>query len=216
MVESRERGEREGGETRRLWTTVERCESSGGGEEQEEMNGGPYSESFKSQIVSRLMGPRAKTATALSKEVGISQATLSRWLKEARTVSGRMSEKDESRQGDRDRSRRRAQDWTPQEKLRVVLQSMTLSEDELGAFLRREGLHEAQLKEWREAATDALEEPRSAGKRKKETKRVRQLEKEIQRKDRALAEAAALLVLQKKVQTLWGDADDDTDEESEK
>ena len=45
--------------------------------------------------------------------------------------------------------------WTAEEKLRVVLEAAQLSEDELGAFLRREGVHEAQLKEWRAAVTEA-------------------------------------------------------------
>src|SRR5262249_48623407 len=111
-------------------------------------------------------------------------------------------------------ARRRAQDWTSEQKLRVVLESLKLSEEELGAFLRREGLHEADLREWRESALEALEP--ASKKRTKETKRVRELEKELRRKEKALAEAAALLVLQKKVQAIWGAGDDDTDEESEK
>lgn len=48
-----------------------------------------------------------------------------------------------------------------------------------------------------------------------ESRRVRELERELRRKDKALAEAAALLVLQKKVQALWGDGDDDTKKESD-
>jgi len=184
------------------------------------MNGGMYSESFKSQMVSRLVGPRATSANALSKEVGISQGTLSRWLKEASRVPASVSDTDE-----RDRPtvarQRRTKDWTSEQKMRVVLESLKLSDDELGAFLRREGLHEAELREWREAVVEAgreaLEgvESSTGKKRKKEAKRIRELEKELRRKEKALAEAAALLVLEKKLQVLWGAADDDTDEENE-
>jgi transposase len=176
------------------------------------MNGGTYSESFKSQMVARWVGPRARSANALSKEVGICQGTLSRWLKEASRVPANVS-KDEDDKAVADRPRRRTQDWTSDQKLRVVLESLKLSDDELGAFLRREGLHEAELREWRERALEALEP--LAKKRKKEAKRVRELEKELRRKEKALAEAAALLVLEKKVQAIWGAADDDTDEENE-
>lgn len=182
------------------------------------MNGGTYSESFRSRIVSRLVGPRAISATALSKEVGISQGTLSRWLREASRVPVTVSDdREETSNGSaQERFRRRMQDWTSEEKLRVVLESMKLSDAELGAFLRREGLHEVQLREWREAALEALEQPSVSGKkRKKEAKRIRELEKELRRKEKALAEAAALLVLEKKLQVLWGAEDDDTDEESE-
>ena len=49
-----------------------------------------------------------------------------------------------------------------------------------------------------------------------DSRKVRELEKELRRKDKALAEAAALLVLQKKAQALWGDEDDDTGPKSDK
>jgi transposase len=116
-----------------------------------------------------------------------------------------------------ERARRRTQDWTVEEKLRVVLKSMELPDSDLGAFLRREGLHEAELREWREAALEALEKPQESGKRRRKVaKRIRQLESELRRKEKALAEAAALIVLQKKVRTLWGVEGDDIDEENEK
>jgi hypothetical protein len=91
-----------------------------------------------------------------------------------------------------------------------VQESASLDETALGAFLRREGVHHADLTSWRaqvaEAALGAL-----AGKRQRtgEQKRLRQLEAELRRKDRALAETAALLVLSKKMQALWGDNEDD-------
>ena len=171
-----------------------------------------YSETLKRKVVARLVGPNGMTATALSKEVGISQSTLSRWLRDAGTVPLAVEKKEDQPE----RSQRRTQDWTPEEKLRVVLESMKLSDAELGAFLRREGLHEVQLQEWREAALDALQQPTAGKRRNKDSKRVRELEKELRRKEKALAEAAALIVLEKKIQNLWGAEDADTDEENEK
>jgi transposase len=178
-----------------------------------------YSEAFKSKMVQRMMGPRARTASALSAEVGIGQPTLSRWLRAARDRLEPMS-KDPSAKISAPSSSppatkaRRAEDWSAEERLRVVAETARLSEAEVGAFLRREGLHEATLREWRAAALDGLAPQRvgrSRTKRSAEQKRVRDLEREVRRKDRALAEAAALLVLQKKVQAIWGDGDDDTD-----
>lgn len=101
--------------------------------------------------------------------------------------------------------------WTTEQKLRVVLESSQLSEGDLGAYLRREGVHDAQLTDWRTAVSAAL----SAGKTKprknsREAKRIRELEKELRRKEKALAEVAALLTLKKKVQEIWGDEDDST------
>jgi len=108
---------------------------------------------------------------------------------------------------------RRPEDWSAEERLRVVMEASQLKDEELGAFLRREGLHEATLLEWRTAALEGLKPP-PAG-RSAQARRVRELEKQVRRKDKALAEAAALLVLQKKVQAIWGDEDDDTEPRSD-
>jgi transposase-like protein len=108
-------------------------------------------------------------------------------------------------------SKRRPQDWSPEDRLRAVLEASSLSDEELGAFLRRNGLHEAQLAEWREAVFSALSSSTAKRASKGEAKRIRELEREIKRKDKALAETAALLVLQKKVRAIWGDGDDDTE-----
>lgn len=78
--------------------------------------------------------------------------------------------------------------------------------DELGEFLRRKGVHEAQLAEWRAAATAALRPPSKRDRRAAsvEARRVRDLERELARKEKALAEAAALLVLKKSPGDLGG------------
>ena len=107
---------------------------------------------------------------------------------------------------------RRPEDWSPEERLRVVLEASRFADEELGAFLRREGLSEAVLAEWKAAALEGL---RPQKKPPGDARRVRELEKQLRRKDKALAEAAALLVLQKKVQAIWGDEEDDTGPKSD-
>jgi transposase len=172
-----------------------------------------YSEAFKRKMVQRMLGPGAKTATELSEEVRVHQSTLSRWLRQASTLRGMERDKPPAPPPATPSKARTAQD-----KLRIVLAAAACSPDELGALLRREGLHEADLASWREAMTAALDESKpeaSAGKGAVQSKRIRQLERELHRKDKALAEAAALLVLQKKVRALWGDEGDDTPETNE-
>jgi transposase-like protein len=164
-----------------------------------------YSAAFKSKIVQRMLGPRAKTATALAAEVGIPQPTLSRWLRATQATLGDVKKPEPPVEAPKPR---RPEDWTAEERLRAVLEASRLSEAQLGAFLRREGLHEATLREWRAAALEGLGSSRPT---RAEQKRVRELEKQLRRKDKALAEAAALLVLQKKVQAYLADADDDTE-----
>ena len=96
-----------------------------------------------------------------------------------------------------------------------MLEAAELGEQELGELLRRRGVHREQLDEWRSALQDALTYPRS--KRSGEIKRIKELEREVAYKDKALAETAALLVLKKKLQLLFpAEEDDDTGENNDK
>ena len=160
-----------------------------------------YAEALRAKMVRKMLPPGAVSPYALATETGMSQATLYRWLKDARAV------------GVMDKP---AKKWTPSEKLRVVVEAAKLSNHDLGEFLRREGLHEAQLKEWRAVAEGAFVDVSRSSKTSPESKRIKELEWEVRRKDKALAEAAALLILKKKAEAIWGAMDDSTKEGNER
>ena len=176
-----------------------------------------YTDTFRARMVRRMLGPKAVTATALAEETGISQPTLSRWLRETASVQAMsMRNRPPSREAPPSAPEgKRAQDWTPKEKLRAVAQAMELEGEALGEYLRRLGLHQEQLAQWRQSAEAALEGRVSRRRAKAERKQIKELEKQLRHKEKALAETAALLVLRKKANALWGDADDDTDERNE-
>lgn len=165
----------------------------------------PYSSAFKAEMVKKLTLPGGPSATSFSGEVGVSQSTLSRWMREAGgagRVVGMAKIKRKIKSGSK-----RPQDWTAEEKLQAVLETASLAEEDLGGYLRQRGLHRATVDRWRGQMLRGL--AHLAGtKSSSEEKRIQSLEKELLRKDKALAEAAALLVLQKKVQALWGDEDE--------
>jgi transposase len=174
----------------------------------------PYSEMFKRKMVQKLTGPNAISALALSKQVDVPQTTLSKWLRNAGiatpfSFSGKPNETVQMRSPV---TKKRPNDWSPEEKLKAVLDAASLSDDQLGDFLRRKGLHETNLQQWRIQMLDGLGKlPKSKTKTgANDVKQIRELEKELRRKDKALAETAALLVLKKKVQEIWGDEDGDT------
>jgi transposase len=170
-----------------------------------------YSAVFRNEMIRKLNSPRGPSVLELAAKTGVHQTTLSRWVREGTTVRAAMSQDDDDKASTRPRAARRPQDFSPEEKLRIVQQAGQLEGSALGAFLRREGLHEADLAEWRELASEAALAA-LAGRRQRTTeqKRVRKLESELRRKEKALAEAAALLVLAKKARALWPDEDDDT------
>lgn len=176
-----------------------------------------YPESLKQDLLRKLMRPNAPSAIELASRTGVSHSTLSRWLLEARKVRPMSTTKEHEDEEPARKVGRSTRDLSPEDKLRFVHQAADLDEADLGAFLRREGVHEADLALWREQATEAALGA-LAGKRQRtnEQKRIRKLEAELKRKEKALAEAAALLVLSKKLQALWGASeDDDTTEQNE-
>jgi len=159
-----------------------------------------YSSEFRDTMVRRLTGGGAVTSRALARETGVAQSTLSVWLRDVRNLPA---------------VTKTAKTRTPEEKLRLVIASASLEGDELGAFLRREGVHEVELRDWRQAMLVGL----SGGPppvRGAEARQVKELQKELRRKDKALAEAAALVLLKKKAVAagLLAPEDDDTDPNS--
>ena len=153
-----------------------------------------YSDTVKEAMVAKLTSTNAPSAGALAKKVNIPQSTLSRWVREYGIMSrggGAMKE-------------RRPQDWTAEEKLNAILEYEKLNDEERGKYLRERGLHSIHIERWKE---EIIKELKSSKLNKKDLrdKKIKELEKELRRKDKALAETAALLVLKKKAQDIWGE-----------
>jgi transposase-like protein len=148
-------------------------------------------------MLERLVGAKGVSACRLARETGVSQEALSRWLRDARNVPPM--------------TKRRERTWSLEEKIAILGAGAKLEGDELTAYLQREGVAFAEFESWRLALAEGGMPAKAA------TRRIRDLERELARKDKALAEAAALLVLKKKVAVIYGeDEADDTDEDSEK
>lgn len=155
-------------------------------------------------MVKKLCGPNAISANELHRRTGVHQQTLSRWLKNAKMAAVSDSKTKQTS--------RRPKDWTAEERFEAVVKTASMDEDEIGAYLRRNGLKSSDLDRWKESMLGAVQPYAQTPKRSsaKEKKRIRELERELRRKDKALAEASALLVLKKKAHAIWGDLDDDT------
>ncbi|MBL8692823.1 MAG: transposase [Planctomycetes bacterium] len=156
-----------------------------------------YPNSLKERMIQRMASGERVSAMALARQSGIGQPTLSRGLREASLVSFMSEPK---------ASKKHTSRWSPEEKFRIVMESQRVAAEDLGEFLRKHGPHAAQLAQWQQASMAALsgsassKQARSAAERNK----IKALEREILRKDRALAEVTALLALQKKCGPLGG------------
>jgi transposase len=170
-----------------------------------------YSEAFKAKMVQKTLGGRS--ANSVAQEAGVNQPTLSKWLRDARTL--RVVPKRKSEQEPRRSVERRPEDWSAEEKLAAVERARSLMGTELGDFLRRQGLHEEQLRQWEQSALESLSGARKPKANSVDTKRIKELERELRRKEKGLAETAALLVLRKKADALWGDEDASTESKND-
>jgi hypothetical protein len=131
----------------------------------------------------------------VAREVGIGADTLERWREEGRSRPAR------------------GRAWTAGSRLEAVITTAALNEADMSAWCRSHGVYPEDLAKWRASATTALAAPEemraSPQATRQDRKRIKELERELLRKDRALAETAALLVLSKKVQAIFNKGEDE-------
>ena len=161
-----------------------------------------YSPERKSAVVRRMLPPHTIAIRQLSQEEGISDATLHKWRAEARGKGQLLPDADAGSAG-----------WTSRDKFAAVLETAAMNEADLGEYGRKRGVYPAQIKAWRMACEQANDWDRTSTAKmsqatREERKRIKELERELARKDRALAETAALLVLRKKLAAIWGEDED--------
>jgi hypothetical protein len=152
----------------------------------------------KRAAVEKLMRPGGPNVPRLSREMGISKTTLYEWLRFAKNGTMR-----------KHKSARRPGGWNLRAKYEAVLKAGSLGEEEFGRWLREEGRHSEEIGVWRreiESALAVMDNRKPAA----EELELRELRKELGRKDKALAELAALIVLKKKLQTILGDQEQQT------
>lgn len=158
-----------------------------------------FSQEFKDNILKKLQPPESKTVSEIAAEENISASTIYNWVAKARK-KGLMIPNSGLNNDEK---------WRNEDKTRIVIETYSFNEEELSQYCRKHGLYTTDIKRWRAI----LEQSFSAAKPSKELEtelkaekeRNKQLEKELRHKEKALAETAALLVLKKKADAIWGD-----------
>lgn len=159
-----------------------------------------YTQEQRDWAIEQMMPPLNRAIVALAKATGITEVTLRTWQRQSR-AEGRIVPGD-GQQSDR---------WSSADKFRIVVETIPLSEAELSAYCRRAGVYPEQVAQWRLACeqanggmTPALKPPAAPAPEVTPMPRIRQLERKLKQQDAALAEANALLLLQKKAKAIWG------------
>lgn len=161
-----------------------------------------YSSERKAAVMRKLLPPENRSVASVSREEGITEQTLYNWVKEVKRHGVAVP-------GSRKKT---SEDWSGEAKLSVVIETSGFNEAERNEYCRRKGLYPEQIEQWRQACIEGAgesERNKSAERTalKNTQMEVKKLQKELRRKDKALAESAALLILQKKFQALWEDED---------
>ena len=152
-----------------------------------------YGQTFKDRAVARLLPPSSTSLEVVARQVGVGAGTLQRWRDDAQSMPAR------------------GRAWTATARLDAVITTAAMDQSAKGAWCREHGVYPAELGKWHGSATAALAEPEEARASPQSTrhdkKRIKELERDLLRKDRALAETAALLVLSKKVAVIFNKAE---------
>ena len=161
-----------------------------------------YAKEYKASIIAKLLPPQSASVPEVSKDTGIPKDTLYTWRLQYRATL-RSAASNQNHQ---------TCTFSPDEKLAVVIETASLNEVELSEYCRRKGLYPEQIAGWKSAIVQGLTSAPSKAEREqmqKQSRTIKQLEKELHRKEKALAEAAALLILQKKFQALLEEPEDE-------
>jgi len=162
-----------------------------------------YPEERKEAVLKKLLPPHSKSVLEVSREEGISEATLYNWRK-AIKESGAVVPNSKSS----------SEQWSAQTKLAVVAETYSMTENELSQYCREKGLYPEQVQSWRgecmQGFTSSKEKEAQAKKQARADKQeIKELKKELRHKEKALAETAALLVLRKKLKAFYGEEPED-------
>jgi hypothetical protein len=146
-----------------------------------------YTAEQKRWVIEQMSPPLNRTVVELARQSGITAVTLRTWRNEA-IAAGELSRGD-------------GRKWSSAQKFQAVLETAPLSAQEVSEYCRRKGIHVDQLRQWRAACEQANGTGVAGAARPPGGK---ELERELRRKEAALAEAAALLMLRKKADAIWG------------
>lgn len=157
----------------------------------------------KANIIRRMMPPYNERVVDISEETGINQKRLYGWRKQAKETGDLVADIEKSNSS-----------WSSKEKFMIVVESMSMNEAELGDYCRRKGLYRDQLESWKFACMGAngiqVKPVKDLSSELKESQqKEKELSKELRKKEKALAEAAALLLLRKKAHAIWGEDGDE-------
>ena len=156
-----------------------------------------YTTTFKKAVLRKVLPPENRSVHSVSKEMGVGEITIHRWISQIKDGTLNLEQDEENPSGQRNMT----------EKLNLLLEYQKIPQEENGEWLRKNGLHEEHLAIFQqEIKTLMANKSDDKDKEIKELKKqLAKKDKELKRKEAALAELAAIMTLKKKLG--WMDYD---------
>ena len=160
-----------------------------------------YPAKVKASVLAKVLAPNGPSVVELAKEFNIPSATIYSW------TTGMLKKKSAKQVNEP----QRPQDKSAQDKLQAVIETMDKTEAERSAYCRQHGIYLHHLDDWKKQILDSLGVSNTKKQKADHLQilnDIKVLTRDLQRKDKALAEVSALLILKKKADLLWGDDED--------
>jgi len=160
-----------------------------------------YTTSFKKAVLRKVLPPENRSVHGVAVELGVGEMTIRRWIAQVKEGTINFEQDEENPSGERNMT----------EKLNLLLEYQKVPQEENGEWLRKNGLHEEHLNLFQQEiksimANKADDKDREIKELKKQLTRK---DKELKRKDAALAELAAIMALKKKLGWMDGGPEED-------
>ena len=155
-----------------------------------------FSPKFKESVIQKICTPGGPSIMMMSEKLGVHHTSIRNWMK----IHGNTPDM------------KKPKEWTPEDKLEAIIKTATMTENELGAYLRANGLHSEEIEQWKQ---DFYSTQKSKGRPKLDPELVelrnkeKELSRDLRRKDRALAEMSARVILLKKSRAIFGESEED-------
>jgi transposase len=150
-----------------------------------------FLDKFKAAVVKKLLNRGSQSISEFCRENNLALSSVTKWRRDCANAPGMKNKASGSK-------------LSAESILKIISETYSLHEEELGLYLRKNGLHAEQLAEWRSSFLSSVMQPKvSTNKKDERDAKIKELERNLRKKDAALAEASALLILQKKIQLIW-------------
>ena len=173
-----------------------------------------FTHSFKIQAVEKALNvDRSVSLKVLADNLGVGYSTLQTWIRQSKSPEFEIHRETELNKTNVMSKEKRPQDWTQEERLNMVISCAALSEEKISQLCRQQGLYPHHVNQWKDdllTGNTQNDKVKSQGEMKILRSENKALKRELRRKEKALAETAALLVLQKKVHEIWGSDEDNS------